>query len=472
MTYVEKLLKHLFQNIIITHRLSDLTDHLSQQNLEKSHIYITIEKDNGGRQFTYLTHDQLITLYEHCPVMERSLYELIFSENQVKLYIDFEYYTNNNADIENSHIGSNCCLKILYYLFNMQINDVDKNNDCVNIALQQFLVLEASTSKKISFHFIHANPTALFENNITLGLFIKIFVHYLLSLIVKHKCLSFDVDFTLQTTTISDLITLLTPYVTILRRHCTKCQLLSNYMTVAEISHLLVLNTRNQLTLAIDLHVYSKCQQFRLLDSVKRGKNNFLHQSTYFPFNDHSNISYIDLLKKSLVTNIKDINVPIIYLENNKFTKTLPNTIISSPTIEFNINNLNYINDYTNHILISDTNCMRSSSLNRLTVIEHATNVKSHQNDTLIKQFIPFVKKMITSNECNHGYISSCVRGNRNTDLIFFNIAGTYRYCPRIGTHHQSNTTAIIIDTKNHTYSIRCKDPNCDNRILIWNKIE
>ena len=61
---------------------------------------------------------------------------------------------------------------------------------------------------------------------------------------------------------------------------------------------------------------------------------------------------------------------------------------------------------------------------------------------------------------------------NYNEDLLFFNIGGKYRFCPHKRTHHQHNTTAILIDMQNHTYCTRCKDPDCNSSFLLWNSIE
>ena len=51
-----------------------------------------------------------------------------------------------------------------------------------------------------------------------------------------------------------------------------------------DITYLLVQNIRKEWTLAIDINVYSKSQQFRLFNSVKYGKNNPLVPSAIFPF--------------------------------------------------------------------------------------------------------------------------------------------------------------------------------------------
>jgi hypothetical protein len=328
-----------------------------------------------------------------------------------------------------------------------------------------------STSEKISYHFIHANPSILFENNITLGLFIKVISHYLLCLIAQHKCSSFNINFILKKYTITDLITLLTPYVNILRTNCTQCYILSNCISVAEIAHLFVLNIRNEFTLAIDLNVYSKNQQFRLFGCVKRGKNNPLLPTASYPFIINPEISFFDFLQKSIVTNIKDITVPIVFLENVQFLCKKNNSTISSENVDYNLETLNDINIHMKLFFISSINSTSISILNQSNIIQTAThmnNIDQHE----IRAYIPFVEKLIKSDTFHEGYISSCVRGSHNKDIFFLNIGGKYRFCPRKGTHHQNNTTAILIDIKNRTYCIRCKDRDCNNQILLWNNIQ
>jgi hypothetical protein len=142
MTLIEKLIKRLFSHKVVTSRLSDLINQLLNQNLN-NHICISIAKDNDSRLFTYVNIDELIILYQHSSVVQRSLYELITPGTQVKTYIDFEYYINNNLDIQDSRIGASCFLKILYYFLNFQDNNIYEKNNYINLILQQFLVLEA-----------------------------------------------------------------------------------------------------------------------------------------------------------------------------------------------------------------------------------------------------------------------------------------------------------------------------------------
>lgn len=77
--------------------------------------------------------------------------------------------------------------------------------------------------------------------------------------------------------------------------------------------------------------------------------------------------------------------------------------------------------------------------------------------------FLNFVGNIITSEPSHQGYIHSCVHGIYNKDLLFFDIAGNYRYCPKKKGHHKRNTVAIMINTKNYTYCIRCKDIESGN---------
>ncbi|CAF4023524.1 unnamed protein product [Rotaria magnacalcarata] len=430
-------------------------DHLSNQNL-KNITCISIETDNNHCQFSYFTIDELIILYQHSNVIERSLHELMTPVNQVKAYIDFEYYIDNNLDIKNSHIGPICLLKIFYFLLNFLDHNDQHNNDQIAHILQQFLILEA----------------ILFENNITLGLFIKVVIHYSLLLITQHKCSSFQIDSISQKYTISDLLILLKPYVNTLRTCCIQCQLYIGYITIAEFSHLLVLDKQNQLTLAVDLNVYCKNQQFRLFDSVKLGKTNPLRQSTYFPFNN-SEVSYFNVLRKSLLTYIEMIDIPIIYFKNNQFIHTSTNKTNLLSTIDSNIININKLNIHINTNFTFGTNSTSISNINQLNVSPltiPAMMIDPTQQKT--ERLILFVETLIQLDKLHQGYIQSCVRGNRNTDILFYNIEGNYRFCPRKGAHHQRNTIAILIDTKNLTYTIRCKDNNCDNRSLIWKSIE
>ncbi|CAF3142250.1 unnamed protein product [Rotaria sp. Silwood2] len=325
--------------------------------------------------------------------------------------------------------------------------------------------------EKISFHFIHANPCVLFDNNVTLGLFIKVLIHFLLYSIAEHKCSNFNINLNVQKISTTELLILITPYINTLRLQCNNCFLYSNYVSVANISDLLVFNKKNQLTFAIDTDVYSKNQQFRLFDCVKKEQLNPLVQSASFPFSKNIKLSYIDLLKKSIVTNIDELNMPIISLKNNEFLCNYEN---QTNLYEINHNNritLTHLNRHFSSYYLVNTKYITNTYQNNSNIQQPAKNTL-HNNKQEIEQFTPFVKRLIDHDKSHQGYIRSCVRGTYDTDILFFNIGGEYRYCEKRGAHHKRNTTTILLDTKNETYSIRYKDPDCDNKVLISKKIE
>ena len=337
---------------------------------------------------------------------------------------------------------------------------------------KSLICIYRSSSEKISYHFIDGNPRMLFENNITLGLFIKVFIHYILYLTAKHECSSFRLNLGVEIYSINDLITLLTPYVNLLRTSCIECRILSDYLSVADVAYLIVFKSRNNGSLAIDLSVYSRNQQFRLYDCVKRGKKNPLIQSSNFPFCSDMDYSYYDFLGKSLVTKIDHMNLPIVCLINNKFIYKYACTNISLIDMKSNVDILRDINvHYSCFYVLKDrhTHTLCDHSIFQSDI---STRLDLLHGDEKILKFVTFVEKVISFDSSCEGFIQSYTRGSKNRNLIFFNIGGKYRFCPLIGRHHQRNTTAILIDTLNHTYCIRCKDPDCNNRILCWNKIE
>ena len=143
MSFLLSLFHRLFPTETLTHRLTDLNDHLMHTKSNHSGICLSIEKKNKSRQYCCLTIDQISYLYDNCPVSERTLYESISPNKPVKTFVDFEYYTNNNYDIKDHSIGPMCCLKILYHLLNNEQDNINIIKNHSENILKQFLVLEA-----------------------------------------------------------------------------------------------------------------------------------------------------------------------------------------------------------------------------------------------------------------------------------------------------------------------------------------
>jgi len=155
--------------------------------------------------------------------------------------------------------------------------------------------------KKRSCHFIHANPSVLFENAKTLGVYIKSILQSLLIDVAGHTCPSFNLPINLKSTSIQNIITSLSPHVNTLRTNCSNCFLLNGMVSAADVAHLIVYNKNNQSILSIDLNVYNKNQQFRLYDSTKQGQDNLLIITSDYLFDQTKSHSYFDILQKSLV---------------------------------------------------------------------------------------------------------------------------------------------------------------------------
>lgn len=241
-----------------------------------------------------------------------------------------------------------------------------------------------------------------------------------------------DIDIPIQHfNTISKVINQIAPLINTMRNHCHKCNTSIPYVSIADIAYLLVKNTANEWTLAIDTNVYSKNQQFRLFNCVKYGRNNPLIPSTTFPFHYQLQYSFFNLLKKSLITFMDDDQLPKIYLNGKKFD--IKSSSISNPiaTVSYILININLLNQHIKQLTFSNPSTNISKCQTPSNMIN--PNIINHLNSSVkdIQLFLNFVENIITSEPSHQGYVHSCIRGTYNKDLLFFNIAGNYRYCPK-----------------------------------------
>ena len=323
-----------------------------------------------------------------------------------------------------------------------------------------------STSEKVSYHIIQVDSAIICDNNQTLGIFIRTMMLHLLYLVIRHKCSHFSMEFQDQNCSLDTLITLLAPHVCQMRVQCSNCLIFSNCVYASDIAHLIVVSKTEKWTLAIDTSVYSKNQQFRLFQCVKSGQNNPLVETNDFPIRIKGNHCFHDILRNSLITNITTCTERLLVQYQND------NFII--------INSLAQPGDQIALkkfiIMLNKVKDVLKYSLSSASAVSLSTNraIRLHRADTYASPdlFTDFVIKLVTSDSNHHGYIRSRLLGSRNPNIIIYNIGGDYRFCPRKGSHHLHNTIAILINMMNNEFAIRCKDNECDNSILIWNKIE
>lgn len=329
----------------------------------------------------------------------------------------------------------------------------------------------STTLTKKSYHLIHANPSVLFENTMTLGVYIKSILYTTLFAVAKHKCTSFSLSIDPKPNSLSDLISMLSPFVLNLRANCSNCHILNGMITAGDIAHMIVSSKKEQWMLSIDLHVYGKNQQFRLFDSMKMCQNNPLSITQDYPFDQTKSHCYFEILRKSLLTNITGIDSPRIILDNGQLFSIKTSSELNQKLIDIDINPYRGVQRNSNMRISRQSNMPSSNQQETNSVIASLRENSESSNNSISQNYIPFIINIITQDKDHIGRIHSCIQGTRNTNKLFFNIVGNYRYCPKRRKHHERNCTAIIVDTSNNSYAIRCKDPECDNSLLAWHPI-
>jgi hypothetical protein len=320
--------------------------------------------------------------------------------------------------------------------------------------------LRRSTTNKVSYHFIHANPTLIFESTLCLGLFVKTVFHHVLYVVSQHSCSSFTSMTVSSDISLANLISILAPFAHTIRTQCSHCLVWKGIISAADIAHLLVLDKRDLPTISIDLHVYSRNQQMRLYECVKYDSDHPLTLSSQHPFDIRKTYTHGEMTRKSMITNVSALRVPIV-----KQTKDNTLVICSLParsnrdseerpiTVPFEHPGSEHLRLYSSKR--SASSCVRTD------------HVSTNAGDDW-SPYLNVINGLINSDPSHVGSIQSIVKGNKNSNKLFFNISGNYRYCPRKGCHHLHNSVAFIVDVANDTYAIRCKDPSCDNSKLSW----
>lgn len=304
----------------------------------------------------------------------------------------------------------------------------------------------------------------IFENNQTLGFFIRSVLEFLLLLAVNHRCSRFSLNFPSEKHSLRDLLSLLSPHIDAMRHQCANCFIFKNWVSASDIAHLMIFNKEGAVNLAVDTHVYSLNQQFRLLGCVKYGQNNPFRYKPDFSSKNEVEFSFNDILYRSLITNSLNTSNIIIRMKNKLFyldssVETLPSTELSDFLLNLNQQN---------------SSIRQDCEIRKKRPVSTGNSIPIQGKDsfTYFQLYSDFVRKLITLDLNHQGFIRSQLRGSRNRNVLIFNIGGNYRFCPRKGDHHLRNNVSILIDILHHKFAIRCKDQECDNGTLIWNKIE
>lgn len=140
---MEARIKLLFPFKMIYDRLSSLNNELLAEDSTDGIASYSFQTSNLSRKFFHLTFTELCYLFEQTIQSERSLYEVIPPSKPVKLYIDFEYYLRFNDQLADQLVGLKCILKILYSIFNFADVLCVSDEQFIQEALKQHLILTA-----------------------------------------------------------------------------------------------------------------------------------------------------------------------------------------------------------------------------------------------------------------------------------------------------------------------------------------
>jgi hypothetical protein len=321
----------------------------------------------------------------------------------------------------------------------------------------------SSTAEKMSYHIIDANPEFLFYDAASFGLFLKMVIRDLLLSLASHGCQTFRALSIQNDISISELIVRLSPFINCFRASCQNCLSWHGLIAGDDVAHLFVLDRKEKFKLSIDFSVYSRNQQFRLFNCSKYGFNNPLVVSRLYPFGDGTMTSDDCIIRHSIITNTNDLALPIVMNDQNRWLAVIDSSVcsIAQRTLA-----------YAQELFIFDHSSLLRS--NTMSAVDKMTSMVIDQSllfDSYIDRYVHFVNRLITYDAMHVGRIHSCVLGNVNRNLLFVNIVGNYRYCPKKGSHHLHNGISIIVDMSSDTFAVLCKDPDCDNRTLSWKPI-
>ena len=119
-------------------------------------------------------------------------------------------------------------------------------------------------------------------------------------------------------------------------------------------------------------------------------------------------------------------------------------------TLSHKFININLNNEHIDYLAFGTlyTNIDTKQNLSSTSYDNKINNLDLSEDD--IQIFISFIENIIACDSFHQGCIYPCIRGTYNKNVLFFNIAGNYRYCSKNG-HHQRHTVAIMTNTKNYT---------------------
>ena len=386
------------------YKLHDALEYCKKKNQEKRYYYVfSIEKikskscdsnDDKGpssfRQYVVSGLEEFWNYYFQLPADKRHFYEVIPENTPCHLFFDLEFETQST----NLHKDGRKLTEIWIQYVCLQLHE----KFGVQCDASDVIQLESTSMHKFSHHLIFNLGSIAFKDVIHTGAFV-LEICSDLKQFLSDKRKGNDLDYIAE-------------------------------WGVSNLEELLIVNSKGEVDLFVDLGVYNKNRNFRLLRSSKINKNIELKLSNLCSYRaiagvhpcQVENLQLKRVFFESLVTNVD---------ESCNLIEVASVVHCSKATIV-------YTHNMGSRAKIDTSLCPLSSEVMEKLQIETLAYLHKFNKFAVIRQF-SFLMESST---------------------VIFDIAGS-RFCGNIEREHKSNNIMIVVNLRTKTLHQSCYDPDC-----------
>nr|XP_039272762.1 DNA-directed primase/polymerase protein-like [Styela clava] len=368
-------------------RLKEAFRHAHAKSEELRVFAVEPKSDNassGKREFIVSSYEEFWFYYSRMKNSDKHFYEVIEENAACHLYFDLEFHKNFNQSINGGDLVDEVINSVCQQLF-----------EDFKIKCDRKLVLELDSSNDVKFsrHLIFHIPNAVFRNNYEVGGF------------VQKICNNSGNKFT-------------------------------------------VLTSNDEAVSFIDQSVYTRNRNFRLFQSIKKGKSTALKKSETCNFD----LSFKNIRAACCRHHAQEKeNIPPV--KRYKSTEKDINELVFYASL---VSNVKF---HSNIKILSVDMPPRIKKENELNKILSSDNVPYTDSfESPFPSLKDFINSIVNSNDTK-----GCV--NKWTffpcsNTIIYNISGN-RFCNNINRQHKSNHIYYVADLNSKVCYQKCLDPVC-----------
>ncbi len=125
----------------------------------------------GTKKYITASYSQFWLYYSSLPTSEKCIYEILDPRIRSHLHVDAEFETEYNKDISYEKMDEELRGELMLYLKEMKY--IESESEC------EVIILESSSKKKFSMHYIIKIKGKVFKNNFHCGAFMRNFSIYI-----------------------------------------------------------------------------------------------------------------------------------------------------------------------------------------------------------------------------------------------------------------------------------------------------